>query len=54
MDHYSTRSITGTIKLSNERDRSNRHVAPFGTNLVKKCWQVVRRFRRISPARKSS
>jgi hypothetical protein len=44
MDHYSTRSIIGTIKLSNARDRSNRHIAPsVGTNLVKKCWQDVRR-----------
>ena len=45
MDHYSTRSIIGTIKVSNARDRSNRHIAPsVGTNLVKKCWQDVRRF----------
>jgi len=45
MDHYSTRSIIGTIKLSNAQDRSNRHIAPsVGTNLVKKCWQDVRRF----------
>jgi hypothetical protein len=45
MEHYSTRLIIGTVKLSNARDRSNRHIAPsVGTNLVKKCWQVVRRF----------
>ena len=45
MDHYSTRSIIGTIKLSNALDRSNRHIAPsVGTNLVKKCWQDVRIF----------
>jgi Domain of unknown function (DUF1127) len=45
MDHYSTRSIIGTIKLSNARDRSNRHIAPsVGTDLVKKCWQDVRIF----------
>ena len=46
MDHYSTRSITGTVKLSNARNRSSRHITPsVRTNLVKKCWQDVRRFR---------
>ena len=45
MDHYSTPPITGTVKLSNARDRSSRHIAPsVGTNLVKKCWQDVRIF----------
>jgi uncharacterized protein YjiS (DUF1127 family) len=44
MDHYSTRSITGTVKLGNAQDRSRRHIAPpVRTNLVKKCWQDVRR-----------
>jgi hypothetical protein len=43
--NYSTRSITGTVKLSNARDRSSRHIAPsVRTNLVEKCWQDVRRF----------
>jgi uncharacterized protein YjiS (DUF1127 family) len=45
VDHYSTRSITDTVKLGNARDRSSRHIAPsVRTNLVKKCWQDVRRF----------
>ena len=45
MDHCTTRSISGTVKLSNARDRSSRHIAPsVRTNLVKKCWQDVRRF----------
>ena len=45
MDHYSTQSINGTVKLSNARDRSNRYIASsVGTNLVKRCWQDVRRF----------
>jgi uncharacterized protein YjiS (DUF1127 family) len=45
MDHYSTRSIIGTVKLGSARDRSSRHIAPsVRTNLVKTCWQDVRRF----------
>jgi uncharacterized protein YjiS (DUF1127 family) len=42
MDHYSTRSIAGTVKRAGSQ-QSTYHPS-VRTNLVKTCWQDVRRF----------